>query len=257
MRKNFVLIALSVFVIGGLALMAVNQSPVMAQGNSPNPPGQNMANNQPLRTLSVDGTGSLTLVPDIAYINIGVNSEGEQVADALARNNELANQIAEALKAAGVDEKDIQTANFNVYPQQRYDNNGQVTGTFFTVSNNLYVTVRDLAKLGEMLDDVTASGANNIYGIQFDIKDRKAALAQARDLALADARQQAADVAKVMEVTLGDVQHINVSQTNSGPAPYYGMGAGGYAADAAASPVPVAAGQITISYTATLTYAIK
>jgi uncharacterized protein YggE len=146
MKRNSILIILSILVIGGIALMAFNQRPVLAQDNNPNSQGNLV------RTLTVDGTGSIILVPDMAYVNIGVNSEGEQVAEALRRNNELARQIANTLKAAGVEEKDIQTANFNVYPQQRYDNNGQVTGTFFSVSNNLYVTVRNLSKLGELLD---------------------------------------------------------------------------------------------------------
>lgn len=250
MKRNSILIILSILVIGGIALMAFNQRPVLAQDNNPNSQGNLV------RTLTVDGTGSIILVPDMAYVNIGVNSEGEQVAEALRRNNELARQIANTLKAAGVEEKDIQTANFNVYPQQRYDNNGQVTGTYFSVSNNLYVTVRNLSKLGELLDLVTQSGANNIYGIQFDIKDRRAVLDQARDLALADAKAKAADVAKVMDVTLTEVLHINTSQSNFNPIPY-GMGAGDMTVRSNDSSVPVAAGQIEISFTATLVYGIK
>jgi uncharacterized protein YggE len=250
MKRNSILIILSILVIGGIALMAFNQRPVLAQDNNPNSQGNLV------RTLTVDGTGSIILVPDMAYVNIGVNSEGEQVAEALRRNNELARQIANTLKAAGVEEKDIQTANFNVYPQQRYDNNGQVTGTYFSVSNNLYVTVRNLSKLGELLDLVTQSGANNIYGIQFDIKDRRAVLDQARDLALADAKAKAADVAKVMDVTLTEVLHINTSQSNFNPIPY-GMGAGDMTVRSNDSSVPVAAGQIEITFTATLVYGIK
>jgi uncharacterized protein YggE len=250
MKRNSILIILSILVIGGIALMAFNQRPVLAQDNNPNSQGNLV------RTLTVDGTGSIILVPDMAYVNIGVNSEGEQVAEALSRNNELARQIANTLKEAGVEEKDIQTANFNVYPQQRYDNNGQVTGTYFSVSNNLYVTVRNLSKLGELLDLVTQSGANNIYGIQFDIKDRRAVLDQARDLALADAKAKAADIAKVMDVTLTEVLHINTSQSNFNPIPY-GMGGGEMAVRSNDSSVPVAAGQIEITFTATLVYGIK
>ena len=100
-----------------------------------------------LRTLSVSGSGNVVLVPDIAYINIGVHSEAPDVSSSLSINNAQATAISNALQAEGVDAKDIQTANFNVYPSQHYDNMGQVTGTYYVVDNTVYVTVRNLSKL--------------------------------------------------------------------------------------------------------------
>lgn len=209
-----------------------------------------------VRTLTVNGTGKVVLVPDIAYINIGVHSEAPDVSSALNNNNALATAISDALQAEGVELKDIQTANFNVYPMQQYDNMGQITGTVYVVDNTVYITVRNLSTLGKLLDVAISSGANNIYGINFDIADRDSALASARDLAIKDAQTKALSVAGVAGVQLGEVQAI--SATNSSyvqPYSAYGMGGGGAASQEPS--VPVSAGQIVITYDVNLTYAIK
>ena len=211
----------------------------------------------PLRSLSVTGTGKIMLVPDLAYINIGVRSEAQDVSSALAANNAQATAITDALKAMGVDEKDLQTANFNVYSIQQYDQMGQPSYISYSVENTLYVTVRDLTKLSQILDAALSAGANQIYGINFDIANRQAALDQARDLAIKDAEAKALATAATAGVTLGQIQTINVS-TSSYVQPYspYGMGGGGASMDAYSS-VPVSAGQIVVTYDANLIYVIE
>ena len=207
------------------------------------------------RYIRVSGSGEVAVVPDIAYINIGVHSEAEDVSSALEANNTQATELTEALKAEGIEEKDIQTANFNVYPQTRYDNMGQPVGTSYVVDNTVYVTVRDLANLGKMLDTAISAGANNIYGISFDIADKETVLAQARESAIKDAEAKAQSVAEVAGVTLGQILSIDVS-TPTYNQPYFGYGMGGGASRVETS-VPVSAGQIVVSYTATLNYAIE
>jgi hypothetical protein len=207
------------------------------------------------RYIRVSGAGEVAVVPDIAYINIGVHSEAEDVTSALEANNTQAAELTEALKAEGIEEKDIQTANFNVYPQTRYDNMGQPVGTSYVVDNTVYVTVRDLANLGKMLDTAISAGANNIYGISFDIADKETVLAQARELAIKDAEAKAQSVAEVAGVTLGQILSIDVS-TPTYTQPYFGYGMGGGTSRVETS-VPVSAGQIVVSYTATLNYAIE
>jgi len=207
------------------------------------------------RYIRVSGSGEVAVVPDIAYINIGVHSEAEDVSSALEANNTQAAELTEALKAEGIEEKDIQTANFNVYPQTRYDNMGQPVGTSYVVDNTVYVTVRDLANLGKMLDTAISAGANNIYGISFDIADKETVLAQARELAIKDAEVKAQSVAAIAGVTLGQILSIDVS-TPTYTQPYFGYGMGGGTSRVETS-VPVSAGQIVVSYTATLNYAIE
>jgi uncharacterized protein YggE len=185
-----------------------------------------------------------------------VHSEAPDVSSALSNNNALAAAISNALQAEGVEVKDIQTANFNVYPMQQYDNMGQVTGTVYVVDNTVYVTVRNLSKLGKLLDVAITSGANNIYGINFDIADRETALASARDLAIKDAQSKALSVAGVAGVSLGEVQSI-VATNTSYVQPYNAYGLGGGGASGLEPAVPISAGQIVVTYDVNLTYAIK
>ena len=94
--------------------------------------------------------------------------------------------------------KNFQTSNFNVYPSDQYDpTTGQYIRRNYAVDNTLYVTVRDIANLGKLLDTTLRAGANNIYGITFDIQNKEAALAQARDLAIADAKAKAEATAAI------------------------------------------------------------
>lgn len=242
MKKKTIFI-IGTLLIGAVLLSACGQ--IEAQGVSPTSE----------RYIRVSGTGEVAVVPDIAYINIGVHSEAEDVSSALEANNTQAAELTEALKAEGIEEKDIQTANFNVYPQTRYDNMGQPVGTSYVVDNTVYVTVRDLANLGKMLDTAISAGANNIYGISFDIADKETVLAQARELAIKDAEAKAQSVAEVAGVTLGQILSIDVS-TPTFNQPYFGYGMGGGTSRVETS-VPVSAGQIVVSYTATLNYAIE
>ena len=238
----------TIFIIGTLLIGAVLLSAcglIEAQGVSPNSE----------RYIRVSGSGEVAVVPDIAYINIGVHSEAEDVTRALESNNTQAVELTEALKAEGIEEKDIQTANFNVYPQTRYDNMGQPVGTSYVVDNTVYVTMRDLANLGKLLDTAISAGANNINGISFDIADKETVLAQARELAIKDAEAKAQSVAAVAGVTLWQILSIDVS-TPTYNQPYFGYGMGGGTSRVETS-VPVSAGQIVVSYTATLNYAIE
>jgi len=208
-----------------------------------------------VRTLSVNGQGQVTLIPDIAYINIGVRTEAKDVSTALSGNTELAEAISAELKSLGVEEKDIQTTAFNVYPMQQYDERGQISGTTYVVENTVNITVRDLAKLGKLLDATVKAGANNIYGISFDVEDKSAAIEQARELAIQDAREKAEAIATASGVKLGELQSVSV-YNSSGVTPYYDakMGIGGAMSEAG---VPVAAGTLIITADAGMTYEIK
>ncbi len=254
MNKKHVFTFIALLLVATIGLSACTMLPVQPADATNTSP---QSVNAPLRTLSVTGTGKVMLVPDLAYINIGVRSEASDVSTALASNNSQASAISEAIKAAGVDEKDLQTANFNVYSIQQYDMNGQPSYVSYAVDNTLYVTVRDLTKLSQVLDAALGAGANQIYGINFDLANRQAALDQARDLAIKDAGVKALATAATAGVILGQIQNINVSNT-SYVQPYspYGMGGGGGAMDAYSS-VPVSAGQIVVTYDANIVYVIE
>lgn len=239
---------LTLIVIGLAAIIALSACasiPASAAGADAN-----------IRTLNATGEGKVYLVPDIAYVNIGVHSEAATVAEALKNNNAQAQAIQKALSDLGVDVKDIQTSAFNVYPMQQNPRPGDAEATVVTVyvvDNTVSVTVRDLAKLGDLLDTVVSSGANNINNIQFDVANKEAALTEARKQAIQDAQRQAQEIASAAGVVLGSIQSMNVNAIGQ-PGPMY-SGKGGFATAEAA--VPVSAGQMLISASANVTYIIQ
>ncbi len=206
------------------------------------------------RTLNVNGLGSTNLTPDIAYIYIGVHSEGATASEVVAANKTQTNAVLDALKKAGVDEKDLRTTNFSIWPSQQYSPEGTVTGTIYMVDNTVYVTVRNLDGLGDLLDDTIAAGANSINSIQFDVADKSAAVKEARAKAVEDAKKQAQELADAAGVKLGNIQSISFYDNSPYPV-FDGKGGGG--GTVAQSAVTIQPGQLTISVTVNLTYDIK
>jgi uncharacterized protein YggE len=236
-----------------LAAMALSACAGVAQAQAPTPtvPGGEMT--QPPRQISVSGHGEVTVTPDIAYITIGVRTEGAVAATAVGENNANSQDVVDALKKAGVAEKDIRTSNFAIYPQQQYDDKGTLKETTYVVENTVYVTVRDLEKMGALLDSVVKSGANTINGIQFDLADKSEAMSEARKAAVADARKVAEELTAAAGVQLGMVVTINTN-SSAAPFPIYRMNAAPMAAEAA---VPISPGDMTVSVDVSLVYAIE
>jgi len=207
------------------------------------------------RTINVTGNAQVILAPDIAYISIGVHSEAKSAREAVASNNTQTQAVTDAIKGQGVDAKDIQTTNFSVYQQEKFAPTGEDLGSFFMTDNTVYVTMRDITKIGDILDASISAGANSIYGITFDVQNKETALATGRDEAMADAKAQADELAKAAGAKLGAVQSI--SYYSSSPVPVYfdtkaasaGVGGGGS--------VPISSGQLTLTVSVSVTYAIK
>jgi hypothetical protein len=216
----------------------------------------NQAAPENLRTLNVNGVGVVYLTPDIVYINIGVNTQRDNAAEAVEVNKEQTNAVTAAIKEFGVDPKDIRTTNFSIWSNPQYDPSGQIQGTTYVVDNTVNVTIRDLDKLGDLLDAAISAGANNIYSIQFDVEDKTEANKEARALAVEDAKSQAQDLAGVAGLSLVDIQTI--SYYESGVMPYYygGKGGGGGGVSEVAA-VPIQPGQLAVTVTVNLTYTIK
>ena len=210
----------------------------------------------PIRMLSVTGSGQAILTPDIAYIYVGVHTEKPSAAEAVTENNTQTQQVIQALKDFGIDAKDIRTTNFSIWPMDKYDpSSGLPTGEkTYAVDNTVYVTVRDLDKLGDLLDTVVAAGANTVNSVQFDVADKSEALKQARADAVKDAKAQAESLASAAGMTLGEVQSISFYDTPGYPV-MDGRGGGGNAVAEAA--VPIQPGQLTFTVSVNISYAIK
>lgn len=207
------------------------------------------------RTLMVNGSGTVYLTPDIAYIFIGVHTENADISEAVTSNNTQAQRVVDALRNMGVEAKDIQTSNFSVWSSQQYDPmTGEYTGVIYMVDNTVYVTVRDLSKPGELLDAAIGAGANNINSIQFDVADKTEALTQARQLAVDNAEALADELAAAAGVQLGEIQTIAYTDY---PMYGYGMGGGGGAQAAPSVPMPINPGQMQLTVTVSITFEIK
>jgi hypothetical protein len=238
MRKTILLLA-AILVLGAV-LAACGPSTVTLQQQAP------------LRLVTVTGTGMVSLAPDIAYIYIGVHTQNASASQAVAENNAQAQAVMTTIKGFGVEDKDIKTTNFSIYPQQQYDTAGKLTGVLYVVDNTVYVTVRDLSKLGDLLDATVQSGANNINSIQFDVADKTEALSQARQAAVENARKQADELTAATGVKLGDVQTISYADSTPPVMLQFAK-----ADTLAASSVPVSSGSLQITTTVTIVYAIK
>ncbi|MCX6079861.1 MAG: SIMPL domain-containing protein [Chloroflexi bacterium] len=208
------------------------------------------------RALTVSGAGKVSLKPDIAYIYVGIHTEKPGAAEAVAENNTNTQKLIDALKTTGVDANDIQTTNFSIWQNTQYGPDGKPSSANYAVDNTVYLTVRNLGQLGDLLDAAVKAGANNINSIQFDVADKTKALSAARTEAVKTAKQQADELAAAAGVKLGDIQSIQY--TDGSPSPIFqgkGMGAGGaVAADVA---VPINPGQMEITVTVTMSYEIK
>lgn len=206
------------------------------------------------RTVSVNGTGTIIVTPDMAIVNIGVITNNEDANRASSENAAKVEKIKEALLELGVAESDIKTANFSVYPMQQYDDQGQVTSVTYQVDNNMEVKVRELDTLGTVLDAAIKAGANSIYGVQFDLADREAANAQAIEAAMQNALSRAEVLAQAAGAQLGEIQSVS-TYLGGGGIPMYA--AAPMAESAMAADVPVNPGEMQIQVDVNVVYAIQ
>ena len=247
-----------IFILAAGALLLSAYGVMVAQASGVGAPQAQTVQGTP-RTLSVSGTGQVSLAPDIAYITIGVHTQNVDAQEAVDLNTTQTDALIAALVAFGVAENDIQTTNFNIYSYEDYalpiDPESQKPPLVYSVDNSVFVTVRDISDLGDLLSTAVDAGANNIWGIQFDVTDKSEALSQAREAAVASARAQAEELAGLAEVELGEI--VSISTYGGYPIPFaQGMGGGGAASEAAAA-VPISPGQLTISIEVSMVFEIQ
>lgn len=246
----------------GVALLAVSCAPKTMVVQSALPQG-----------ISVGGHGEAEGKPDIARVTLGIETREKVATEATERANQQMVAILTAIKAKGVPDQDIRTQNFSInfeqepYPPQPYPAEGEGRAApagkpaspeataagprgFYRVSNNVVVTVRKLDELGAVLGAATAAGANNVWGVQFEIEDPSKLEAEARDEAMAEAKGRAEQLARLAGVTLGRV--ISVGDSGGGVSRADGFGYSMKAAN-----VPVESGQLTISQDVQVVFSIE
>lgn len=208
------------------------------------------------RTISVTGNGEAEGPPDQAQVSAGVQTMAETVAEASQQNQATVERIMQALERQGIDETDIQTSNYSIWPEQRHDGQtGEVSITGYRVSNMVSVVIDDITKVGEVLAAVTNAGANSVHGVNFGVRDTAALEESARKKAMEDARARAESLAELAGVELGEVQTISMSSGGGGPVPM--MRGQMMAMDEAAPTVGISPGQLTVSVQLNVTFAIR
>ena len=212
--------------------------------------GMAMAQQAPVPQITVTGEASVQAVPDMATISLGVTTLAPTAAEAMAANTAALSQVTERLKAAGIEARDLQTSSLSLNPNWTgYDGSQPQTISGYTASNQLSVRVRDVSKLGAVLDAAIADGANTLNGISFELSAPRPVLDQARKAAVEDARTRAELIAAAAGVKLGRVLSI----TEGGG---YGVPVPMFKADAASAPVPIEAGEIGMTASMTVSYEI-
>lgn len=172
-------------------------------------------------TISVQGEATISLLPDLALLTAGFEARGETAREALDASKAAMASLMDALKRKGIDVRDVQTHELKLTPVRDQPSNeigrsappAKVIG--YQVGNEVVVTIRDVAKVGELIDAVVRAGANRIEDLSFAIKDRRTYLRDLRRRALADAREKAEEVAREAGMRLGPPTSIDVDDMPS------------------------------------------
>ena len=217
--------------------------PASAQ-NAPPPPA----------VIVTSGEGVVKQAPDRAWVSIAAESRARTAQEAQRMNTDAMNAVLEKIKTLGIPADAIQTAGYNLQPEFDYQN-GKQTLRGYVARNSVQVRVDALAKTGEVISAAVGSGATNVSGVRFDLKDRDAVEREALRRAVQDARQRANYAATGAGVSIDRVIRVEEQRDMGGdprPMPMMAM-----RSEAAQAAVPLEAGEIEIRSRVTLTVAIK
>lgn len=209
-------------------------------------------------TLRMSGTAEIAARPDRAAITSGVVTQAETAREALDLNSAAIARVISAIKEAGIEDRDIATSGFSIEPRYHYpsgrDNDvGPPRLVGYQVSNQVSVRVRDLDRLGPVLDRVVTAGANRVDGIHFEVSDADKRLDEARAAAVQDARRKAEIYAEAAGVQLRRI--VSLSESTLGHQPPRPLMARSMAMDSVEA-VPVEAGEQTLTVQVDITWEI-
>ena len=176
----------------------------------------------PLRFVSVVGHGEASARPDVAVVQVGVETQDVTAAAALAQNTARMKALVAAVKQAGVADKDVRTTSFQVFPYytESKTNPNQPVLAGYRVVNEVTVRSKNVAGLGALLDKLVGVGANQIRGVTFEIADDTALKVEARKRAMEDAEKKARQLAELAGASLGPIHDVRETQGGPGPMPY-------------------------------------
>lgn len=243
--------ALAVGLVAGPVLAGVaapRQSPATINAAATDTPKEH--------TITVSGEGKVTVTPDLAHVQLGVQIQKPNAKAARDAAATAMSGVVAAVKKLGIDDKDIKTTQVQLSAVYDYPSGAAPVLRGYQLTNQVLVTVRDLSKLSDIVDDAVAAGATTVDSISFDVGDRTSIEAQARDAAAKDARAKADVYAKTLGLSISGVSAV--SEQVSSPV-WYGpqFAAGSVAADkAATAPTPVQPGSTDVTINVQVSFLI-
>lgn len=226
---------------------------------------QDTAIYEPERTISTTGTGIVTVEPDMATFTVGMEARDEEMQVAQNEVTDEGNAITEMLLDKGVAEEDIVTSSYQVTPENEYDRNGNfVRIEHYVVRMSLTITVHDIDLVGELLDETVTLGADYVSRVTFAVSDPDPHIQEARQAAIADAKQKAEDYALGSESTLtglfslyeGKSPQPTARESEASPMAM-DAAAGAEESSQESNPVDVSAGTTTITVSVETTWTIE
>jgi len=205
------------------------------------------------RTITITGQGQVSVKPDIAVVDSGVVTQAKTAAEALAANTEAMQSVFAALKNLGIEDRDMRTSQFSVNAMHTRPERGEAARiSGYQVSNLVSVTLRDLDRVGEVLDRLVSNGSNELRGIRFQVEKPGPLMDGAREEAVKDALRKAKIYVAAAGVALGPVLTINEHGGGGRPQPMFAR-----AMAMESSDVPIAAGEQTLSTSVTLVIGLE
>ena len=223
-----------------LAVLLIFAAPAGAQDAAPRP------------QIRVSGEGTVSIEPDLAQLRVGVTTDAKTARDAAEANSRAMTAVTAAVKALGIAERDMQTSRYAIQPiyeQGGHPGRNRISG--FQATNSLMLKLRQLDRVGEVIDRLTTAGANTLGGVEFIVSNPSKHLDEARSQAVADARRKAELYAKAAGVTLGQPFTLIEQSANMHNPPMM------MARSAAAPETPIAAGERTLRVSITVSFDLR
>ena len=204
--------------------------------------------------IQVSATGQSFMAPDMASVSAGVVTQGKTAREAMFGNATKMTRVFEELEAAQIEKKHITTSQLSLKPRYNYQNRQSPKIDGYEARNTVTAKTHNLDNVGAMLDALVKAGVNNINGVQFSVKDPKAAQEKAREDAILEAKAKAEAMAKAAGVKLGNLKSLTESRGNFSPQP---VAYARSSLDSASVSTPISAGEQSLSITVNMTYEIK
>ncbi len=225
-------------------------------------------------TVSFNGEGKISIKPDMAVATFSIITDAKTAKTAQDANAKKAKAVVDFLKKQGIEERDIKTTGYNIYPQYVYPiitpvNEYSVVESrpiiavpeapkvvSYQVNQTMEVKIRDLDKASAVVDGIVASGANSVSNVSFQLENMDAVRAEAREKAIADAKKKAEELESKIDIRLGKIVNF-YENFGSYPPAYYGKFEGGGGGDIGGVNPPLPPGESELTLSVTVTYQIK